>query len=162
MSGVQVRITDKNVGQFLRAMIGKAKNPAAIWDAVGNDLAELSRLNFVDGSDPYGTAWAHPIFRDGQPLRDTGRLMNSMTHRATAGGVAIGTNVEYAGTHQQGATVKAKNKPLLKFKTPAGWISKKAVTIPARPFLPTPEGGLPESWRITIIRTVSDQLEEGL
>lgn len=155
---VQITITDTNVGSYLAGLAAKADNPTAIWDAVGNDLAELVRLNFNDGTDPYGNAWAHPVFRDGQPLRDTGRLMNSITHQADASGVSVGTNVIYGATHQAGATITAKNKPLLRFKTPKGWISKKSVTIPARPFLPTAEQGLPYSWRMTIMETAAEKL----
>lgn len=50
---------------------------------------------------------------------------------------AIGTNVEYAGVHEYGATIKAKNKPYLRFNIGGRWVQKKSVTIPARPFLST-------------------------
>lgn len=156
---VQVTITDTGLGPFLAKMAQKSSQPAKMWDRVGNDLAELTRLNFNDGTDPYGRTWAHPVFRSGQPLRDTGRLMNSITHRATNDGVAIGTNVKYGAVHQTGATITAKKATLLKFKTPGGWISKKSVTIPARPFLPTQEDGLPAAWREAITEAVWGHLD---
>jgi phage gpG-like protein len=49
----------------------------------------------------------------------------------------IGTNVEYAGVHEHGATIKAKNKPYLRFNVGGRWVQKKSVTIPARRWLST-------------------------
>lgn len=55
-------------------------------------------------------------------LQDTGTLRGSITAKADQHSVTVGSNVSYAKTHQLG--------------------SKKR-HIPARPFLPTPESGLP-------------------
>lgn len=55
-------------------------------------------------------------------LQDTGLLRSSITARATNNSVRIGTNVRYAAVHQLGS---------------------KARHIPARPFLPNPDSGLP-------------------
>ncbi len=47
--------------------------------------------------------WKPVKNRDGQPLRDTGRLMNSITRKATGSEVRVGTNVVYAAVHHFGA-----------------------------------------------------------
>jgi phage gpG-like protein len=48
---------------------------------------------------------------------------------------AIGTNVEYAGVHERGAVIRAKNKPYLRFNVGGRWVQKKSVTLPARRWL---------------------------
>lgn len=58
------------------------------------------KLGFRQSRDPYGNAWAPLKHRDGRPLRDTGRLNNSFTAKAENGRLRVGTNVEYAPTHQ--------------------------------------------------------------
>lgn len=67
----------------------------------------------------------------------------SITKNASQFEVTIGTNEVYGPTHQFGAA-KGEYAP----GVPWG-------DIPARPFLPTEDGGLPQSWEqdiLTIIR----------
>lgn len=48
----------------------------------------------------------------------------------------FGSEVEYAGIHEFGGVINAKNAKYLRFKTFDGsWHSVKSVTIPARPYL---------------------------
>lgn len=105
----------KAVAREARAFAKRAK--AAVIDAVAAEAISLVALGFETGTAPDGSPWAPLKSRDGQPLRDTGRLMNSVaTERAvkkTKTGFRIGTNVSYAGFHQEGTR-----------------------TAPARPFLP--------------------------
>ncbi len=49
--------------------------------------------------------------------------------------VVVGSPTKYAAIHQLGGTITAKSG-LLKFKIGDKWVSKKSVTIPARPFFP--------------------------
>ena len=65
----------------------------------------------------------------------SGHLRRSITSKSEGLQGWLGSNVVYAATHEFGATIKAKNSKYLKFKTEHGWVSKKQVTIPARPFL---------------------------
>jgi phage virion morphogenesis protein len=156
--GFEVQIQDGASPTLLKIVQTMAK-PRRLFEQIGADLEAEVALGFNDGADPYGNAWAHPVFRDGQPLRDTGRLMNSITHNADDKGVEIGTNVCYAATHQFGATITAgkasqgsacqpaQGAPFLVFPGPGGHpIFAKQVKIPARPFLPTRERGLPAEW----------------
>lgn len=171
MSGISYRIDDRTVMDAIDKLLKQVDDPTDFYDALGNDLAELTRLHFHDGEDPYGVAWPAPVFRSGQPLRDTGRLMNSITHEADSQGVDVGTNVCYASVHQRGMTITAKpgqpgqntcgrrkGAPYLVFKGIGGQtIRAKEVTIPARPFLPD-ERGLPDSWQETVLDRVSEFL----
>lgn len=95
----------------------------------------------------------------GNPLRDTGRMRNSITSRVEADGVTIGTNVIYAPVHQFGATIRPKKAGRLVFPGPRGdIIFAKKVIVPARPFLPIRASGqpvvLPVSWSADVVRAL--------
>lgn len=113
---------------------------------VNNALAEALRTGTVErfesGTGPDGRVWPRSIRAGsgGQTLVVTATLKNSINARASAKGAEVGTNLIYAATHQFGAsgrTIRARNKPFLKFQVGGRWIRKKQVTvnIPARPFL---------------------------
>lgn len=72
---------------------------------LAEDMLARVQLGFLKSVDPDGNPWA-PVKRKGQPLRDTGRLMNSIHRRITTRGFVIETNVEYAAIHQYGGKVK--------------------------------------------------------
>jgi phage gpG-like protein len=141
---------------------------------LAKNLAEEARTQVVFGFqrsvDPYDQAWKPLRSRQGQPLRDTGRLQNSVAGQphVTANGFTISTGVKYAATHQYGATIVAKNatmrfggagsagqdtvtsgKPMLRFRVggrgkKGRWVSKEKVTIPRRQFMP--EGVAGRRW----------------
>jgi len=170
MSGFRIDIAG-DARKVLNHVVAKAKHPKSVMAGIGDDLAAEIRLGFAAGEDPYGEAWAHPVFRSGQPLRDTGRLMNSITYHADDDSVEVGTNVCYAATHQFGALIAAqpgspgsnacgprKGAPYLVFKTPRGYIRTKSVTIPPRPFLPDEQRGLPTTWVTQIQNRVAQEL----
>lgn len=60
-------------------------------------------FNFRRGQDPDGNKWKSLKYREGQPLRDTGRLQRSITRRTEKNAAIVGTNTKYAPTHQHGA-----------------------------------------------------------
>lgn len=64
-------------------------------------ITELS-LGFRESRNPYGEPWAPLKVRRGKPLIDTGRLRSSFTVSFTPTGFRIGTNVDYAASHQYG------------------------------------------------------------
>ena len=84
--------------------------------------AELKR-GIADGRSPDGTPFK-PLARPrpnggGQPLRDTGALLASLgggaghVERTEGNTLVVGTNLDYAATHQYGATIlPAKGKYL--------------------------------------------------
>jgi phage gpG-like protein len=77
-------------------------------------------------------------------LQNQGRLKNSITYRPASAAdgmpqLVIGSNLIYARIHQLGGIIRPKSAKALRFPvaTPEGlkWITKKSVTIPARPYL---------------------------
>ncbi len=104
-------------------------------------LAETARdlldEGFAESKDPDGKPWAPLTVRDGQPLRDTRRLQTSFTYETSPSGFQVGTNVEYAETHQFGATIRPKRAKSLRFLGAGGRpVFAGSVRIPARPMLP--------------------------
>lgn len=106
-------------------------------EAMAAEARDLVDEGFATSTDPSGKKWAALKLRDGQPLRDTGRLQRSFTTEVTNRGFSIGTNTKYAKTHQKGMTIKPVRAKALKFKVRGkGWFTRKQVTIPARKMLP--------------------------
>lgn len=66
--------------------------------------AALKQLSdgFRANRNPYGQPWDKLKKRQGQILRDTGRLANSFSYSAGATGFRFGTDVNYAVYHQYG------------------------------------------------------------
>jgi phage virion morphogenesis protein len=111
---------------------------AALFDAIGATLVDGASQRFRDGVDPDGVAWQQSLRaaeQSGQTLRDTGRLMSSLTYQSSRDGVEYGTNVKYAATLHFGAVIKPVNGNYLTFKIGARWAKVKQVVLPARPFL---------------------------
>lgn len=126
-------------------------------------LAETARglvdLGFETGTDPGGGAWAPLSERDGQPLRDTRRLQSSFTYETTPEGFEVGTNVEYAATHQFGAVIKPVNAKALAWKTRGGTKHfAQRVVIPKRPMLPNDP--LPDRWEKALTEAANDAMRE--
>lgn len=110
-----------------------------------------TQMGFRESRAPDGTAWAPLAWRDGMPLRDTGRLGNSFAAYPTATGFRIGTNVTYAPPHQTGGKVRKVrgNRP-----------SRGRVGhLPARPMLPT-GGTLGPIWAPAIRAAVMDAFKK--
>lgn len=140
-AAIQIAITGVAASRLVELQ-SKLANMAPVMAEIGDIVAQKTRLNFVKGQDPDGNVWA-PLSAatlrkkrrgtNAKPLRDTGRLMNSITSRnATQNSVEIGTNVIYAAIHQFGGTAGKNHR----------------ATIPARPFFPVDD--LPKSYRNTI------------
>jgi phage gpG-like protein len=125
--------------------------------ACAAEAATLTSETFQAHKAPDGTAWAPLKLRGGEPLRDTGRLFASLTPTLTADGFKVGTNVVYAAIQQHGGTVRAKQAKQL-FSKKLGKGFGKAVTIPARPFLPE-SNKLPASWEKRLEEAAEDAVE---
>jgi phage gpG-like protein len=137
----------------------KASMPALqqIAHAGGLALKDVSKKAFAEGADPAtGAKWASlknprgPLAKSpgstSPVLVDRGTLRRSINFEAFSdGSVIIGSNLVYAGIHQEGGKTKAhdikpRNKKALKFLG----IYRKLVhhpgsDIPARPFLGVPK-----------------------
>ncbi len=140
MSGAQITIAvdDSPTAVILGRLAQLMSDLTPAMDDIGAQIVGNTQRRFETGKGPGGAAWKpslRAIEQGGQTLRDSGRLMASLTHVAGANSVTIGTNVVYAGIHQFGGTIRAKTAKGLRFKGPNGWRRLQQVVIPARPFL---------------------------
>ncbi len=144
-------MTTLTINQFeqeLNKLLLENNNLFKFKQAVATSIIETISLKFVDEEDPYGVAWAKLKVRQGSILRKTGLLNKSITYKINGTYIDFGTNLPYAPTHQYGATIYPKTKKALYFQG-ASHPFKKAV-IPARPFLPNEQKGLPLDWQEAI------------
>jgi len=100
MGGLIVEIHSEELRRHLEKVADRIGNKALLA-AAGSIVRESVRTNFAAGGRP--TKWKAIKARDGQPLRDTGRLQNSITSQVSGDAVYVGTNVKYAAVHQFGA-----------------------------------------------------------
>lgn len=142
MTGIVVNVNVTGRETVIEALSNLALEPdnlERLLDEIGINLVENNRLRFTSQKTPDGDTWPRSIRaskQGGETLRDTGRLLASITHDVSSDSVEIGTNVQYAPYIHFGARIKAVAAPNLKFKIPGvGWVSKKEVTLPERPFL---------------------------
>lgn len=124
----------------LQGLVGLLENPEPIWNAIGAAMETSTELRLKDQVDVDGKPFIPSIrakAQGGQTLRDTGNLKSSLDYLASKKGVEWGVTVSapYAKILNYGGTIKAKNKPYLRFKIGDRWASKKSVTIPSRRFL---------------------------
>lgn len=190
------KLDDRRASAKLKALEQAIGNPQPLFEVVGNTLLNRIRLCFKLGIDPWGDPWrpikwraarkredgsktatgrrqvkANAAGSPGQPLRDTGRLQRSITARADANGVTVGTNLRtasgvlYPAVHQFGATITPKKAKRLVFPGPNGeLVFAKKVTIPARPFLPLRRGvstvELPPAWSLLVSNALKTFLKK--
>lgn len=133
MTGVSIHLDDARAQAMFSRLREAVSNLTPAMDAIGQLIASSVRGNIAVGRDYTGSPFAdlsavtiarrRKDGRDAKPLRDTGRLMNSITHRATAEGVEVFSDVEYAAAQQ--------------FGNPGNRMFGKApAPIPARRFFP--------------------------
>lgn len=134
--------------QKLAAMNSKGgKIPSKLADVIGAHIVAATKRAFVKQQDPMtGAAWKPlgPRSRKGVPLRDTGRLMASISAQPTASGVIVGTNLIYAATHQFGDPKRKPKRAKYLRWSPRGSTAvhfAKKVSIPQRRFLPVSDKG---------------------
>lgn len=132
IKGSPLALTDRLTG-----IISVLENPQPMWEAVGFTMKENTRLRFSDQLDIYGRGLVPSIRaleEGGQTLRDTGRMMNSITFFASKKGVQWGIPAEfpYATILNTGGTIVPRTKPKLKFKVGSRWVSAARVVMPER------------------------------
>lgn len=110
---IQAEIDDREARELLNELKRRMGDIRPVLEAVGQIMQSGTQQRFIDQQAPDGTPWAalSPVTiarrrargNGGvQILRDTGRLMNSISYQVQGESVTVFTNVEYAGTHQQG------------------------------------------------------------
>lgn len=169
---IDIKIKKNTVTGTLNQMQKAGEDLTPMMKVLGQTGVSKIKLGFRAGQAPGGGSWESLKARAGSPLRDTGRLMNSMTSRPTKDQVFIGTNLFYAATHQFGATINPSTKKhvsisgvmtkgagFLAFKVPGGYAyTRKPIKIPARPFLP--EQALPKDWSDAFVRNIQTYIKK--
>lgn len=168
MAGTRIRIAvdDASIRAALKGLVAKVADLRPAMEEIGSSLTTSTSLRFERQQDPQGRPWkplAKSTLRrkkDGAALilHESGRLKQSVTHRATTTEVEIGTNLVYAAAHQLGAAIErhayAAQVRLRKVKGEGGrtlWrfasrrhrkvevrravIGDHVIKLPARPFL---------------------------
>ena len=117
--------------------IAKGSVQQAILRGASFEILDRVHEGFSQSHDPFGNPWADLKWRSGQPLRLTGRLMNSFQADIKGLRLMVRTNVDYFPHHQWGAP---------------------RANIPARPMLP-PAGTLPPAWAEAIAEIAREELK---
>ena len=152
MSGTRVSYTldDKAFRANVDRLGGVLRT--GILRAFGTALVLESQHRFLEEREPFGARWAkllpaYAMIKKGPGILRGGSargLMETLTYQVSGSSVAIGSNKIYAGVHQFGATITAKNGKRLAFrlgsvnakgKTKSGIVFAQSVHIPARPYL---------------------------
>jgi phage gpG-like protein len=84
---------------------------------------------------PDGTPWAPNLAGTSTLMQSGQHLLGSIAWTASATETEVGASWEHAHVHQNGAVINAKNAKFLSFVVGGRHVSKKSVTIPARPFV---------------------------
>jgi len=176
MTSIKIDVLTQEVTQKLNDLQAASGKVTPAMQVVGRKIKTKVQLGFRLSRDPWGGPWKplnKNLTRSGQPLRNTGRLMQSMTYKVggTSGDqhVDIGTNLQSNGVlfpavHQFGAVIKAKNAKYLKWMGPKGIIFAKQVTIPARPFLPLSAGSvdMPQTWSVDVLTALYNHFDKAV
>ena len=137
----RIEFQDGDLRAQLRAAQQGASDMTPLMDMIGTRLEQSARTRIENTNEtPDGTPWPKSFRvtagQGGKTLLDTGRLRDSITHRAAPNEAEIGTNDIKAAVHQFGATITAKNGKGLFFRLADGSeVLVGSVKIPARPYL---------------------------
>jgi phage virion morphogenesis protein len=159
---IAVTVDDSAIRSTLAALQARTANLQPAMRTIGADMVERIRMGFKQSQSPYGDKWTalsattqalnKARRAGGQPLLDTGKLRASISFTATGTGVTVGSELVYAGTHQNGAAQGQYGRSK-KRHGPIPW-----GRVPARPFMPIRNGraDLPDEWSegvVDIIRS---------
>ena len=182
MAGVKVEIqgADEALAALSRA-VTRIDDPIGLYRNIGEALLKSTQHRFETARASDGNPWPPSIralVEGGQTLVNSGQLLASLHYNASASGLELGTNKEYAAIHQFGGTIaqgarsqvvhfkvhKRTGKQLKGFRKEKGAslaqkvaIGARTITIPARPFL-----GLDDDDEREITRIAGDWLADAL
>lgn len=150
----------EKIAQWIARVKEKSSDPTELYQKLGGILLESTRDRFTKTNvAPDGRPWQQSwrAKAQGTPtLLNTKKLRDSIYVKLNKDGAFLSTNLKYAPMMQFGGVIKAKNGGYLTFKTPmGGWVKKKQVIIPARPFL-----GVSEDDAQLMLNEIADHLEE--
>lgn len=150
----------------LNKIIAACDNNKPAMNTIGRVLANRIRLGFKNSTSPYGDKWKPITYRQGQPLRDTGRLLSSIGYNAENDSVSIGTDgqIVYAKIHQFGGVIRPRTAKTLRFFIGNRAIFANQVVIPSRLFMPIVGNDvvLPQDWLKATVKALQDHIESQL
>lgn len=134
-----VEVNDREATALMQRLIAVGANPQPWLAAIGNAVADNTRLRFSESKAPDGSTWAplSPVTvarrrqHSDRPLLDTGLLRNSISSRADDRGVTIGTNKVQAAMLHFGA--KRGQFGRGRYRTRRGSFPIPWGDVPARP-----------------------------
>ena len=137
-SGVRIEIDLSDLTSALAGLdrLGGKLPTEDLMSDIGARLEFSTRERILSTKTaPDGTPW--PANAEGTPtlLRTGDHLLGSIAWTASATETEVGSSWQFAHVHQEGMTISAKNAELLSFVVGGRHVSKKSVTIPARPFV---------------------------
>lgn len=142
MAGAEIVVDLEGIASLvgLARSISDPEGQHDMLDAIGMAMVTSTQHRFETGVGPDGKRWKESLraeLHGGQTLRDTDRLYQSFTHNVLGhDGVEWGTNVAYAGIHNFGGVIEAKDADALAFRLANGqFVLAQRVTIPARTFM---------------------------
>ena len=151
MSKITVHIDSSKPSIAIHAIGNALSDTSLLFANIASTIQTNVDLLFADSVDPYGNPWEPLRHRTGgRPLVDTARLATSIASSSGNYEAEVGTNVIYASTHQNGARRNQYGNGI-----PWG-------DIPARPFLPNENDGLPQSWENDIEQEILTYLEQAI
>ena len=100
MSGLTFTISAAEVVELTQLVATRISNNKPVLEAIASLAQESVRENFAAGGRP--TKWQALKSRSGQPLLNTGVLMNSIGKKVEGNTVLIGTIEPYAAIHNFG------------------------------------------------------------
>ena len=149
----------EKIAQWIARVKEKSSDPTELYQKLGGILLESTHERFETGKAPDGRPWQkswRAKAQGGQTLLNNGDLYRSIYVKLNKDGAFLSSKLKYAPMMQFGGVIKAKNGGYLTFKTPmGGWVKKKQVVIPARPFL-----GVSEDDAQLMLNEIADHLEE--
>lgn len=150
MSGISITIDTVNLRASLDKLQGRMGNLQPLFEGIGQAVVSETTERFRDETAPDGSKW-QPSQRaantGGKTLTHHGHLRDSITYRAGAESVEVGTNRIYAAIHQFGFSgvqsvpahsrriLQAFGKPLAKPHTIQVAAYGRRMNLVARPFL---------------------------
>lgn len=157
---IEIKIDDAHVTAAFNRLIALGESPGPALKAIGEKVEEFTKTRFEQSADPYGVPWAPnsdvtlrtllhgsgknftkkgalskrgtQVLAGKKPLIGESKSLSTQLH-STVGGdsVTVSSSMVYAAMQQFGGT---------KAEFPNLWGD-----IPARPFFPNAEQGLPDS-----------------
>lgn len=138
-------LDDLGVLADLDQIAARGEDLFPLMDAIGRVLVNGARERIASTNvDPDGVPWPQSFRAEvfgGPTLRATGALLESINARPEERQVRVGSNLIYAGVHQEGAIIRAKTAGGLLFMLADGEeVVVSEVTVPRRAYLGISEG----------------------